>query len=366
MPGRVGRDVGTKRAIPLKDPTPTADQSLEDHEREMPRQPRLDIEGALHHVMIRGLDGQTVFLGDGDREDFTTRLAGLVPETGVRVFAWVIMSNHAHFLVRTGPEPLSRVMRRLLTGYAVGFNRRHSRRGHLFQNRYKSVLVEEETYFLELVRYIHLNPLRAGMLTDLDQLDTFAWAGHSALLGGVERPWQDADTVLGRFAGSVGKARKGYREFMAAGIGQGHRDELSGGGLVRSAGGNREVLEKGRGREPWSFDERILGSSEFVEQVWAETERQGLENQRAQGGDLEDLIDRVAAQFGLTPAELRGGNRRRGVVAARRCVAWLAVRQWGGSPTAVARALGVSRSTVLRGLEEKPEGVDGVLGREQC
>jgi REP element-mobilizing transposase RayT len=115
----------------------------------MPRQARLDIEGALHHVMVRGLDGQTIFRDDGDREDFTSRLDTLVSATGLRIFAWVLMSNHAHLLVRTGPDPLSRVMRRLLTGYAVAFNRRHRRRGHLFQNCYRSVLVEEDPYLLE-------------------------------------------------------------------------------------------------------------------------------------------------------------------------------------------------------------------------
>jgi hypothetical protein len=226
------------------------------------------------------------------------------------------------------------------------------------------------------------------MFVDLDRLEVFPWAGHSTLLGVAERPWQDADAVLARFAGTLGKARKGYGEFILAGTDQGHRDELSGGGLIRSAGGNPELLEAGRGRERWSSDERILGSSEFVERVWAETERQGLEKTRSNGGDVNDLIARAAAQFGLTPAELCGGTRRRPVVAARRCAAWVAVRHLGGSPTAVARALGVSRETipqdngiartrrgrpqrrapwmgrvtVLRGLEQRPEGVEEMLG----
>ena len=127
----------------------------------MPRQPRLDAPGVLHHVMVRGIERRVIFRDDVDRADFVDRLAALVSATGLTVYAWALLPNHAHCLVRTGTRPLPRVMRSLLTGYAGAFNRRHKRTGHLFQNRYKSIVVEEEPYLLELVRYLHLNPLRA-------------------------------------------------------------------------------------------------------------------------------------------------------------------------------------------------------------
>ncbi len=112
-------------------------------------------------------------------------------------------------------------MRRLLTGYAVAFNHRHRRIGRLFQNRYKSILCQEDAYFKEFVRYIHLNPVRATLVLTLSDLDRFPYSGHSALLGKKKRPWQDTDYVL-RFFGER------YRAFVEAGFDQGRRDELSG------------------------------------------------------------------------------------------------------------------------------------------
>lgn len=137
----------------------------------MPRGPRLDAPGALHHVMARGLDRQLIFRDGRDRDDFVRRLASLAEAGALGIYAWALLPNHFHFLVRTAHRPLSRAMRSLLTGYAGAFNRRHRRTGHLFQNRYKSIVVEEETYFLELVRYLHLNPVRAGVGTSLRDMD---------------------------------------------------------------------------------------------------------------------------------------------------------------------------------------------------
>ncbi len=118
----------------------------------MPRQPRLDAPDLLHHVMVRGIERTQIFRDDTDRADFVARLAALAQAGAWTVYAWALLPNHAHLLVRTGTRPLPRSMRSLLTGYAGAFNRRHRRAGHLFQNRYKSILVEEEPYLLELQR----------------------------------------------------------------------------------------------------------------------------------------------------------------------------------------------------------------------
>ena len=129
----------------------------------MPRKARIDAAGALHHIVARGIDRRSIFEDDTDRKDFLKRAATILSETQTACYAWALIPNHFHLLLRTGPSSISTVMHRLLTGYAISYNYRHRRYGHLFQNRYKSILCQEDTYLLELVRYIHLNPLRAGI-----------------------------------------------------------------------------------------------------------------------------------------------------------------------------------------------------------
>ena len=162
----------------------------------MPRLARLDAPGVLHHLMIRGIERRKIFRNDKDRQDFLDRLSTLMPKTETSCYAWAFLPNHAHFLFRTGTIPLCTLMRRLLTGYAVSFNRRHKRHGQLFQNRYKSIVCQEEVYLRELVRYIHLNPIRAGIVRTLTELNKYPYSGHSVLMGRKKRPWQDVDYVL--------------------------------------------------------------------------------------------------------------------------------------------------------------------------
>ena len=143
----------------------------------MPRQPRLDMPGALHHIMVRGIDKTDIFIDDQDRLVFLERLAKNIIEGKCSVYAWVLMNNHAHLLFKSGFKGISSVMRSLLTGYAIYFNRKHKRTGHLFENRYKSILCEEDRYLLALIRYIHLNPVRAGIVKEIDSLDRYPWCG---------------------------------------------------------------------------------------------------------------------------------------------------------------------------------------------
>ena len=154
----------------------------------MPRKARLEVPNTLQYVTDRGIERSQIFLDDRDRQDFLNRMGPLFLETQTLCYAWALLSDHFHLLLKTSYVPLSTIMRRLLTGYAVSFNKRHKRNGHLFQNRYKSTVCQEEPYFRELIRYIHLNPLRVGSVQDLAELDRYPWSGHSALLGRLPDP----------------------------------------------------------------------------------------------------------------------------------------------------------------------------------
>ena len=149
----------------------------------MPRAARIDAPGALHHIIVRGIEKRKIFNYDIDRINFLDRLGKVLSETETKCFAWALIPNHFHLLLRTGNCPLSTVMRRLLTGHAFNFNNRHHRSGHLFQNRYKSILCQEDTYLLELVRYLHLNPIRAKLVTDIQELDKYPFCGHAVIMG---------------------------------------------------------------------------------------------------------------------------------------------------------------------------------------
>ncbi len=319
----------------------------------MPRGPRLDAPGTLHHVMVRGLDRQVIFRDDGDRDDFLKRIARLTEADHLKVYAWALMPNHAHLLIRTGAYPLGRCMRSLLTGYAGRFNRRHHRTGHLFQNRYKSVVVDEETYFLELVRYLHLNPLRAGILDNLRALERFPWTGHSALLGYVQRPWYAADEILQRFGTRRPAARRAYRAFVAAGQAQGRRPDLQGGGLRRSVGGWEAVAVLRRGREAFTTDERVLGSGAFVETLYQQVEQQEAQRRalRRRVPDLRTLIARVAKASHLLPEALTGGGQSRAITRARDGLAYLWVEVLGASGRELGRTLRIQPFTVCRAAQ---------------
>ncbi len=333
----------------------------------MPRGPRLDAPGVLHHVMVRGIEGRPIFREDRDRADFVRRLGRLVEGGALRVYAWSLLPNHAHLLLRTGKIPLARTLRSLLTGYAGAFNRRHRRAGHLFQNRYKSIVVEDEPYFLELVRYLHLNPLRAGVVTDLRALERYPFAGHAALVGRRACPWQDTDEVLGRFGRTRRPARDRYRRFVAAGVAAGRRPELQGGGLRRSAGGWEALRALRRGRERWAADERILGSGAFVDQVRAEVERAETGRARGRRVTAEALLQRVGAAVGIDPEALRGGGRRPALSRAREGVAYLWIEVLGRPGRPLAPVLGVRPESVYKAArrgQAEAERWRAVLGKE--
>jgi putative transposase len=302
----------------------------------MPRAARLDIQGLLQHVIVRGIEKRDIFLDEEDREAFFARFGKLLLEMDMDCFAWALLSNHAHFLLRPRGTKLADFMRRLLTGYAVNFNLRHHRSGHLFQNRYKSIVCQADPYFLELVRYIHLNPWRAGFVREMKEFDHYRWSGHAVLMGYRDLPGQRTDEVLGYFGKGLKTARRHYRKFILEGVGQGRRNELVGGGLKRS----RKLIGF-EGME--AYDDRVLGNGEFVEQLRREKE---LSARLPVVMPLKDLAEKVAGIFGLDLEDLKKRNRSSKFSEARSVISYLGVRQIGHNGVEVARFLNMSRAGV--------------------
>ena len=314
----------------------------------MPRQARIDAPNALHHIIVRGIESRKIFIDDRDRNGLLERLGIILLETSTSCYAWALLPNHFHLCLRTGTHPIATVMRRLLTGYAVTFNRRHRRHGHLFQNRYKSILCQEDPYLLELVRYIHLNPLRAHLVEDLKELDSYPYAGHSFILGKRKNDWQDIKHILAFFDRKMAAARRQYRAYVEEGIEQGRRPELVGGGLVRSLGGWEKVKALRKKEMRLKGDERILGDTDFVLAVLEESEER-LERRyelEAQGVNLDDVARRAAFLFGIEPNEIYTSGKQPILVGARSLFCYWAVRELGISATALAKKLQLSQPAI--------------------
>jgi len=322
----------------------------------MPRQARLDVPGTLHHVIIRGIEKRRIVDDREDRDRFVDRIGELALESGTAIYAWTLLTNHAHILLRSGKEGLSKFMRRFLTGYSVTYNRRHNRHGHLFQNRYKSIVCDEDSYFQELVRYIHLNPLRAKLVETSMALEKYTWCGHGVVTGRLKNDWQDRDYVLSCFGKSMRTAVKSYREFVGAGIDAGRRPELVGGGLVRSLGGWSEVVSLRRHGARELTDERILGSGDFVQRILDEAEDRQRHHfsARDRRRKIREIIIEMCAEEEINPLELQSGSRRRPVSLIRSRVALQLVNVHGVPMAMVAQELGVSTSAIskiIRGKE---------------
>ncbi len=358
----------------------------------MPRQPRLDAPGLLQHVMARGIERRVIFRDDKDCKSFFDRLADILEETQTQCYAWALIPNHFHLLLRTGAIPLSKVMRRFMTGYAVTFNKRHKRSGHFFQNRYKSVVCEEDSYLLELIRYIHLNPVRAKLVQDLKELDKYLWTGHSAILGRCKNllipnlpdqskvrntreepnkqnkpkePDQPTkflaektiEDVLLYFGDTLADARRRYRHFVKQGVDQGTRPELQGGGLVRSAGGDKRGLLGKKKEDREKGDERILGSGDFVSAILQEANE--LEERKTDYGvGLDELIVRVTGDIGINIEDLLSSKREQKISYARGVISYLAAVKLGHTGTSLAKALRMRRKSVSRCIKRGKKSLD--------
>jgi putative transposase len=311
----------------------------------MPRQSRLDATGILHHVIIRGIERRKIFLNDNDRNDFLGRCAAIFPETKTSCYAFALMPNHVHLLLRTGLAPLSTVMARLLTGYAVHFNRAYRRHGQLFQNRYKSIICQEDAYLKELVRYIHLNPVKARIVEGLEGLASYPYCGHGPLMGKITYPWQDDRFILSLFGPSEGEARRAYHDFLREGLTQKRRVDLDGGGLIRSHGGWAEIMKS---RERMKGDVRVLGDSQFVLTILSQAEEK-LEHcyrLKAKGIDLSFVEARVLEVLRISRDDLYSRGRQKRSAEGKGLLSFFAVRELGMSQTQLSELLNMTQPGV--------------------
>ena len=321
----------------------------------MVRQARLDAPGTLHHVIIRGIEKGRIVDDQKDRENFVSRMGEVASDTKTAIYGWSLTTNHPHILLRSGPFGLSKYMRRLLTGYAISYNHRHSRYGHLFQNRYKSIVCDEDSYFRELLRYIHLNPLRAKLVKGMSELNKYPWCGHVVLMDKIKYEWQDRDYVLSWFGKKDGEAKKAYCKYIEEGISLGKRPDLVGGGLVRSLGGWSEVMSLRSHKQQVLTDERVLGAGDFVENILKEADErlnyQLTAKKRRQ--KMQEMIEEICEEKGINIKELHMVSRRGSIPQVRADIAYQLINELGIPLAEIARQLGVSTSAITKSLQRR-------------
>ena len=258
----------------------------------MARKPRIEFPGAFYHVFSRGNRKLPIFNDDEDREQFLKKLLEYKNRYQFVLYAYTLMHNHFHFLVETGDVPLSRSMQGLLQSHTQWHNRKYSMVGHLFQGRYKSILCDKDAYCLNLVRYLHLNCVRAGLVQDPSK---YPWSSHRAYLGLEENELVDTDFVLSQFAKGRGTARRSYRKFI------------------------QEWFDRGRMSEFYQVaDQRILGDRDFIIRAKKEVREKIMRTDfSTQNRTLDEIARAVQGLAGVSLDALRSRQRSKEIVDAR-------------------------------------------------
>ncbi|MGH7872068.1 MAG: transposase [Candidatus Binatia bacterium] len=260
----------------------------------------MEFEGAFYHVIARGNQRQKIFRDDRDRLSYLGRVEHYRQRYKFRIYAYVLMSNHVHFLIETGKTPLSKIFQGIQFTYTQYYNRRYRSVGHLFQGRYKAILCDRDAYLLELVRYIHLNPTR---LKNPEDLAAFRWSSHSAYLGRKGSLAIDTALVLNQLGNSTSQAHNAYRKFIDGGRQLGHDD-----------------------RYYQAVDQRFLGDEKFVERI-AKRAPQGEIRPGKRQLRFEKLLPAVAQVHGCAVNDLTAAGRQRAWAKPRAQLAYLA-RNW--------------------------------------
>jgi len=260
----------------------------------MARKPRVHYPGALYHVTLRGNAGQTIFFDSRDRTRLYLLLQEGIERFRHRIHAFCLMSNHLHLAIQVGDIPLPRIIQNLSFRYTRWINWRQRRSGHLFQGRYKAVLVDADAYLLELTRYIHLNPVRAGIVKEPED---YPWSGHRAYLGREVIPWLTTDWVLSQFSKRESSARESYGRFIQDG----------------KKGTYRKEYHVGSGT-----DSRLLGDDRFIDRVLGKKEKRSRRRL-----SLDRIIEEVCKCFSLKEEALLVSGRDRTLSKARGMAGWL-------------------------------------------
>ena len=253
----------------------------------MARKPRIHFPSAVYHVILRGNAGDPIFFSDLDRYRLYLIFQYAVERFNCRIHAFCLMRNHAHIVVQTGDIPLSRIMQNISLRFTKWINYSQSRTGHLFQGRYKALLIDADSYLLELVRYIHLNPVRAGIVAAADE---YPWSGHGAYLGKEQLPWLTTDYVLSMFSTGAEQARKAYDSFAQDGVGEGKRNEFNNG----------------------TCEGRILGSDAFTDEILSMVDQKS-----EQEYSLSEVIATVCVHFHISEEMLKTAGKVRPMTEAR-------------------------------------------------
>lgn len=261
----------------------------------MGRKPRVHFPGALYHVIVRGNQRQATFRSDADRRRYLDLLKQYRTRYAFRLYAYVLMSNHVHLLLEVGETPLAKAMQGLQQSYTLYFNRKYKLVGHLFQGRYKDILCDRDAYLLELVRYIHLNPVRSKIV---DTPGNYAWSSHRAYLSAGDNENVECDWILKQFSPQSNQARKLFEQFVLGGVGAGHREEFY---AVK--------------------EQRYLGDDEFLDRVDRKINKEPSRPRRIVLAKIEAAVCHqfeLPVNLLLSPSKERRGSFGRALVA---CVA---------------------------------------------
>ncbi len=286
----------------------------------MARKPRVHVAGGLYHVMLRGNGGQDIFFSEDDRQHLYVLIQEGVERFGHRIHAFCLMDNHVHLAVQVADVSLSKIVQNLSFRYTRWVNKAQVRVGHLFQGRYKAILVDADAYLLELVRYIHLNPVRARMVSEPS---AYAWSGHRAYLGEAAVPWLTTDWVLGQLSKRRSTARLRYARFVNEGTEEGRREEF-----------HRGVT-----------DARVLGDDRFTEDVFGKVGKKPVRPRQ-----LEEIIETVCRSYDVAEKKLAAPGRGRELAEARAVVAHLATAVGDASLTEVATRFRRDVATLSSGM----------------
>jgi len=311
----------------------------------MPTLKRLSLPGHVYHVFTRAVKGRCLFREERELVDLLARIEAAATATRVNVYGWAVTPARLHFLLRNGHEPLTLFVSRIVSGYAIATNRRRGKRGSLFAGRYRSVLVEEDRYFMDVLGYVHTLPLQEEVVDTADGLDAYSWSGHAGLLGRRSFPWQDTVYVLKKFSDDLLQGRTLYCKFIRDAVEKGtFRTDLDGGGLLRSA--CLEGLEVGR-KAPHGYDPRTLGSARFTRsrlRRFEEMEDWTEDVRRAKEEALDQVVQHVLEVYDMDMTQLLSRSKRREVSEARALICYLTCFVIGLPYASAGETLGISAS----------------------